>query len=159
VTVHSRTVTAVDRHVWAYHFPSAVRRSVLEREQLTGTDDDRPLARPRLGSLRLPVGATTRGRYPSTYARCEQRNVATELAHSGSLLRHYIRLIRLRSAYEALRTGSLIAVQTGNVHVYAYVRHGEAEDVLVVHNLGAEPASEYAPSVRGSALAPGRYRV
>jgi glycosidase len=85
--------------------------------------------------------------------------VATELAHSGSLLRHYIRLIRLRSAYEALRTGSLIAVQTGNVHVYAYVRHGEAEDVLVVHNLGAEPASEYAPSVRGSALAPGRYRV
>jgi alpha-amylase len=87
------------------------------------------------------------------------RNVAAQLADDGSLLRRYVRLIRLRSAYEALRTGSLIAVQTGNVHAYAYVRHGETEDVLVVHNLGAEPVRDYAMNVRGSALAPGRYKV
>jgi alpha-amylase len=87
------------------------------------------------------------------------RNVATQLDDADSLLRRYIRLIRLRSAYEALRTGSLIPVLTGNVHVYAYVRHGEAEGVLVVHNLDEEPVTEYALAVRSSALDAGQYRV
>ena len=87
------------------------------------------------------------------------RNVAAQLDDADSLLRRYIRLIRLRSAYEALRTGSLIAVQTGNIHVYAYLRHGEAGDVLVVHNLGEETAAAYALTLRGSALTPGRYRA
>jgi glycosidase len=87
------------------------------------------------------------------------RNVAAQLDDEDSLLRRYIRLIRLRSAYEALRTGSLIAVQAGNIHVYAYLRHGEAEDVLVVHNLDEGPVTEYALALRGSALTPGTYRA
>jgi alpha-amylase len=87
------------------------------------------------------------------------RNVAAQLADEGSLLRRYIRLIRLRSAYEALRTGELIPVPSGNIYVWAYVRHGEAEDVLVVHNLSDAPLSDYALAVRGSVLAPGTHRA
>jgi len=126
---------------------------------MSGAKPDERIRAPMQWSGEDQAGFSTVTPWEGLQADYATRNVEAQRADDGSLLRRYIRLIRLRSAYEALRTGSLIAVQTGNVHVYAYVRHSEAEDVLVVHNLGADPASEYTLNVRASPLAPGRYRV
>lgn len=89
----------------------------------------------------------------------QEVNVATQLADPQSLLSHYKRLIRLRSAYAALRTGELVNVQCNDIHIFAYLRHGERQDILVVHNLGADPVSDYGLVVRVSGIPQGQYRV
>jgi hypothetical protein len=44
--------------------------------------------------------------------------------------------------------------------VYAYLRrHGESEDILVVHNLGAEAVSDYWLTLRASKVAPDTYQT
>ncbi len=105
------------------------------------------------------AGFTTGTPWHRVNADYREVNVTAQLGDPHSLLNHYKKLIRLRSAYSALRTGELIAVQCADIHILAYLRHGERESVLIVHNLGDTQASDYGLTLRASSLAQGEYRV
>ena len=47
----------------------------------------------------------------------------------------------------------------GDRRVFAYLRHGKQEDLLVVHNLGEEAVAEYKLNLRGSTLSAGQYKA
>jgi alpha-amylase len=110
---------------------------------MTGQKPDENLRTPMQWTGDPGAGFTTGRPWHRINADYGARNVAAQLADAGSLLNHYKDLIRLRSAFAALRTGTITTLQSDARSVYAYLRHGEREDVLVVHNLGAE--ANYAP--------------
>jgi len=87
----------------------------------------------------------------------DQVNVADESADPNSLLSHYRRLIRLRSQYQALSTGTWLPVEASDPKVYAYLRHADDADLLVVLNLGEEAITDCKLSARQSFVAPGSY--
>jgi len=72
----------------------------------------------------------------------ESANVATQTGDPGSLLSHYRALIGLRMASAALRDGDLIPIGQASPGIYAYLRHGAGETVLVVANLTDGPISD-----------------
>ncbi|WP_224243502.1 alpha-amylase family glycosyl hydrolase [Hyalangium gracile] len=73
----------------------------------------------------------------------QQRNVAAQLGDTGSLLHRYRLLIHVRRASPALRVGTLRPLPRSSEapSVVAYLREVEGERVLVVHNVGAAPAT------------------
>jgi len=73
-------------------------------------------------------------------------NIADQERDAGSLLHWTRRVIALRSAHEALRTGS-IAIADGDPRLVAFVREGTDEALLCLFNLGETPID--APIVAG----------
>jgi glycosidase len=125
---------------------------------MTGEKPDENLRRPMQWSDAEHAGFSTTVPWQGVNVDYRTRNVAQQAADEDSLLSTYRQLIRARATYSALRTGSLIPVLSGNIHVYAYVRHGSSEDMLIVHNLDDEPVSDYNLVLRASQLDAGRYR-
>jgi alpha-glucosidase len=68
-----------------------------------------------------------------------ERNVAAQAAEDGSVLRSYERLLAVRRASPALRSGSFARVASGDRDVLAYVREAGGERALVAINFAAEP--------------------
>jgi glycosidase len=85
-----------------------------------------------------------------------QRNVAAQLADTGSLLHRYRLLIHVRRASPALRLGSLSLLPHDDKapSVVAFLREAGGERVLVVHNVGASAATvlHALPAAPGEAL-------
>jgi alpha-amylase len=73
----------------------------------------------------------------------EGRSVAAETGDAGSLLSAYRRLIALRNAHGALRVGATLLLDTGNPAVYAVLRAGAGESVLVLVNLDKSAVTDY----------------
>lgn len=73
-------------------------------------------------------------------------SVAEEDGDSRSLLNQYRRLVKLREAYPALRSGGQRVLPTAN-DILAVERSGSGEDLLIVANLSPRP-STYAVSGR-----------
>lgn len=69
----------------------------------------------------------------------ETQNVAAEAGDPRSVLSRYRLLIRARHASPALARGSIEVLDAGPAAL-AFVRRGEGESVLVVHQLGDGPA-------------------
>ncbi len=126
---------------------------------MTGVKPDENLRTPMQWNGNAYAGFSTGFPWYPVNADYTAKNVAAQLAAPDSLLSHYKELIRLRSAFGALRTGRLGEVMSGARTVYTYGRHGEDEDILVVHNLGAEAVSEYALQMRAGPITPGTYKV
>ena len=126
---------------------------------MTGPKPDERIRTPMQWSDKENAGFSTSLPWQGPNLDYSRKNVAVQLEDEDSLLVYYRRLIRLRSAFAALRTGEYIPVLGGERHVFAYLRHGENEDVLVVHNLGEEAVTEYKLNLRGSTLAAGRYKA
>jgi glycosidase len=126
---------------------------------MTGKKPDEKLRTPMQWSAGDGAGFTTATPWQGVNADYRTKNVEAQLAEEGSLLSHYRRLIRVRSAYAALRTGELVPVLSSARSVYAYLRHGETEDILVVHNVGPDAVTGYGLTLRASDVAPGRYRA
>ncbi|MEK7317142.1 MAG: alpha-amylase family glycosyl hydrolase, partial [Candidatus Eisenbacteria bacterium] len=92
----------------------------------------------------------------------EHANVATERKESGSLLRRYISLIRLRSESPALRKGaiSLLTPTDRSSPVLAFERvlgvegTAGAEWVLVAHNLSDRPVTAGPFEIAGDTFRP-----
>ncbi|MDY7230376.1 alpha-amylase family glycosyl hydrolase [Hyalangium rubrum] len=86
----------------------------------------------------------------------QARNVAAQLADPGSLLHRYRLLIHVRRASPALRLGTLKLLPASKEapSVVAFLREAEGERVLVVHNVGATPATvlQALPAAPGEAL-------
>ena len=85
-------------------------------------------------------------------ADADHVNVAVETAEPTSMLSLYRRLLELRKRHAALATGDYHAVPASGA-VLAYVRHTSADRLLIVANLGAQPA-EFAFDALGPAHAP-----
>lgn len=64
-------------------------------------------------------------------------NVAAALADGDSVLHHYRRLIALRKAVPLITTGEYRCLLTEHPQVWAYLRVGEGERLLVVNNFFA----------------------
>jgi alpha-glucosidase len=73
------------------------------------------------------------------------RNVAAQQDDPDSVLSTYRRLIELRRGHEALRSGTLRLVDTGNLDVLAWNRRSDGERILVVANFAVEPRSVAMP--------------
>ncbi len=66
-------------------------------------------------------------------------NVAAQQADLDSLWHLYRRLIGIRHAHPALRTGDFTTLNSNDRPVYAYLRQTDADRVLVVLNFAAQP--------------------
>lgn len=67
----------------------------------------------------------------------QTRNVMNQQADPDSLLNWYKRLIALRKAHPALRTGSFVPLTQGTNFVLAYLRPVESETVIVALNFSS----------------------
>jgi alpha-glucosidase len=72
-------------------------------------------------------------------ADTDRRNVASQAADPDSVLSHYRRLIRLRRASPALRTGTYAEVDPGRRDVLVYRRDAGPESALVALVFGDRP--------------------
>ena len=87
-------------------------------------------------------------------------NVAVEEKDPNSLLNHYRKLIALRQAHPALRTGTLTLIPIQHPGLAAYLRREGEENLLVLVNLTGEPVSTYSLGTPSdSALADGVYSL
>lgn len=86
-------------------------------------------------------------------------NVESETSDPASLLSQYRSLILLRSQHAALRVGDLSLLTTGNLVLYAILRHSQQEAVLVLINLSGSPIHDYALSAAQSSLPAGTYTL
>ncbi len=84
-------------------------------------------------------------------------NVAVQDKDANSLLNHYRALIALRNAQPALRTGSLVLLETGNPAVYASLRSEANETLLILVNLGGKVVTDYQLGSASAALQDGTY--
>lgn len=124
---------------------------------MTGRKPDENLRTPMQWSGETAAGFTTTTPWYPINRDWEQKNVAAQQADPNSLLNHYKRLILLRSAYPALRTGSITLVQSEARSVFAYIRHSDQQDILVIHNMGQEAVQDYGLSARASPIKAGSY--
>ena len=92
-----------------------------------------------------PAGGFTTGTlwrgFPADY---EQYNVATLSVPPDSILNRYRALIQLRNQNEALRVGEYAKVESDVQPLFAFLRYSKNQTVLVLHNMGAEPITDYA---------------
>ncbi|BBW96201.1 alpha,alpha-phosphotrehalase [Geobacillus icigianus] len=61
-------------------------------------------------------------------------NVKQALADRDSIFYHYKRLIELRKQYDIITTGRYELLLADDPHLFAYMRHGDREKLLVVNN-------------------------
>lgn len=79
-------------------------------------------------------------------------NVAAQTGASDSLLSHYRRLIHLRNGNSALRRGALIAVDSSDRGIYAFLRHDQTQTLLVIINLADESIAGFSLALERSEL-------
>jgi alpha-amylase len=85
-------------------------------------------------------------------------NVETESHDPDSLLSHYRRLIRLRLQFPALRIGGWIPISASDTQVYAFLRHADEGDLMVVLNLADEAVPQVGLSLAQSPVPAGDYQ-
>jgi alpha-amylase len=124
---------------------------------MTGSKPDEMIRSPMQWSASEGAGFTAGTPWEPINAGYEATNVATEAVDPASLLTYYRALVALRRAHPALAGGDYAALQSADRAVYAFLRQGGGEQVLVVLNLGARPAADYALGLAASSLPPGGY--
>lgn len=96
----------------------------------------------------------------------EWERVQEQRTDPGSLFNWYRRLIHLRSRHRSLTArddreqASYRQLLTNNRDIYAYLRHTEdADPIMVIINLSDRPVEDYNIRTTHSSIEPGRYRV
>ena len=126
---------------------------------MTGQKPDELIRTPMQWSAEEHAGFTTGWPWQAVNPDFETVNVATQSADPNSLLSHYRNLIHLRNDHPALRQGDLAMVESTCRPVTGYVRHHEAETLLVLLNFAAMDQESCAFSLAESGLDPGDYFV
>jgi glycosidase len=120
---------------------------------MIGTKPDEDIRRPLQWSSDSYRAGFTEGRpWRAPASDYRERSVALQEEDAASLLNHYRALIHLRNEYESLRTGDWLPVETGSIHLYAYLRYTEGEIILVLINLDDEAVSDYTLSLESGPL-------
>jgi alpha-amylase len=117
-------------------------------------------------SRRLPMqwsadknaGFTTGTPWAPVYPFYTQTNVAVESTRPESLLAFYQNLIRIRNQHVALRVGATFKVTSSQNAVYAILRAGKEEQMLIVVNLANQAQDNLSLSLDEGPLK-GVYRV
>jgi alpha-amylase len=79
-------------------------------------------------------------------------NVEIESGQPESLLAFYHLMVDLRNAHPALQSGDTFVLDTGSPDVYAIMRSGQGEGLLVLVNLTDQPVEEYSLSLDSGPL-------
>lgn len=126
---------------------------------MTGDKPD-PRLRTPMQWTRGPAAGFTRGTpWAPLQPDSLTANVEAQDGDSASLLALYRKLIRLRAAHPALRTGELVPLATSSDAITAFVRRTDDRAVLFVANLSAEPLSSARLAARGGTLPDGQYAL
>ena len=86
-------------------------------------------------------------------------NVAAQENDPSSLFSHYRALIRIRNEHPALRTGSLMILDTGNAGVFAMVRAQGDDMILILINLTPQLLGDYSLNLIGTPLENGKHQL
>jgi glycosidase len=121
---------------------------------MSGDKPDPSLRRPMQWTPGENAGFTTGVPWAMVGMDAATINVETQLADVGSLLSRYRKLIRIRGAHSALRSGALVPVSTDQDGLVAVLRVAQSESVLVLVNLtgaaiSAPVLSWEAPALHG----------
>lgn len=110
---------------------------------VTGRKPDERLRAPMPWTTAAPGGGFTSGEpwqpFPEDWPRL---TYDAERADPDSLLAHYRRLIRIRTAEPALRRGTGFVVDSSSSAVWSTLRSDGTSAVLVLVNLGPEPQTD-----------------
>jgi alpha-amylase len=131
-----------------------------EEVGLIGIKPDEQIRAPMQWTGEENAGFTTGTPWEAIGIGLETNNVAVEIKLKTSLLSFYRNLIHLRHTSEALRTGNLVVLDTGNnPGIYAILRSTQNETILVLINLTKNPIMDYSIGVNSTGLKPGIYQV
>ena len=122
---------------------------------MTGQKPDEQIRTPMQWTSDPSAGFTSGWPWERVNYDYKMKNVEAQLADSNSLLNHYRELIHLRAEYAALRIGTKTTVQSSAPKVYAYLRHSESENILVILNLSNKAISDYQLALLPSDIPPG----
>lgn len=127
---------------------------------MRGTKPDENLRTPMQWSAELPGAGFTTGRpWRAPQADVAEVNVAAQEDDPASLLTLYRRLIRLHTREPALSRGSFLALKSSLPAVGAWLRQHEDSRLLVVLNVGREPAPDATLRFDPADVAPGVYQL
>lgn len=124
---------------------------------MTGKKPDEYIRTPMQWTSGANAGFSTAMPWERVNVDYETKNVETQLADPNSLLNHYRKLIHLRSEYPALDRGMRIPLSCNNDEVYAYLRHSEAEDILILLNFSHRAIDDYQLMLSESDIVAGAY--
>ncbi|MFN8571401.1 MAG: alpha-amylase family glycosyl hydrolase [Gemmatimonadaceae bacterium] len=116
---------------------------------MTGDKPDERLRTPMQWSPARGLGFTTGAAWEAAQADSLRVTVEQQQADSLSLLHLYRRLIPLRATTEPLASGDLSELRTNDSGVVAFARRAGPAAVLVVANLGEQPADLALSSASG----------
>lgn len=130
---------------------------------MTGAKPDESIRTPMQWSAEEHAGFSAGTPWEPANADYPDVNVAAQDGDPDSLLSLYRRLVSLRAAYPALRSGGLRALGSDCPGAYAYLRtapdDGAGRDVLVVLNLAAEQQRGCAFTLTDAGLRPGSHQA
>jgi glycosidase len=106
---------------------------------MRGSKPDEHIRRPMAWSTDKNGGFTTGEPWIELPPAWEQRNVASAMADSKSLLFVYRNFIRYRKESEALSSGVYVPVPSSNDAVFSFLRQSGNKNVWVVANLSEKP--------------------
>lgn len=118
---------------------------------MSGNKPDPQIRRPMQWSDARYAGFSTHRPWQQLDPGFERTHVAGQTADAASLLSLYRRLIRLRSARPALRSGAAEPVAATDPRVWALERRRGPERLLTIVNLGEEPVAGYGLEAPGGA--------
>jgi len=122
---------------------------------MQGKKPDEDIRLPMQWNADINAGFTTGTPWRAPDANYTQVNVATQNDDPNSLLNLYRTLTKLRVDHPILRNGSVSVLETGNTGVYAILRSGADENILVLINLKGTPISDYALDLKEKILRDG----
>ncbi|MDQ4099609.1 MAG: DUF3459 domain-containing protein, partial [Chloroflexota bacterium] len=124
---------------------------------MIGTKPDERIRTPMQWSPAPGAGFTTGAPWQPFQDDWQARTVEAQSADPASLLSAYRRLIHARNSHPALLHGEYIPVTAGDPNVFAFLRQDDAQQVLVLINLGSEPAEDLPYAAPPGALPTARY--
>ena len=126
---------------------------------MSGQKPDPNIRRPMQWTGAANAGFSSATPWEALASDNAQVNVATESGDPASLLAHYRKLIALRNANSALRSGGLSLLATGNTGVYAALRYDPGQAILVIVNLTGKPVSAYSLDLTENVLKDGSHTL
>jgi len=125
---------------------------------MTGVKPDEKIRTPMQWTGEPKSGFTTGTPWQAVNADYKTINVAAQTGLADSLLEHYRRLIQLRNASSALRSGATYPVKADVRRLVTFVRASADETVLVVINVDDQAVSNYTLTLEQGPLT-GTYKV
>lgn len=110
---------------------------------MSGTKPDELIRTPMQWTSEEGAGFTAGTPWEPVNSDFATRNIAQQTGDSTSLLEGYRKLIQLRNAHSALRTGETYVAESKSNKLVVYLRADEDETLLVVINIDDAPVADY----------------